>query len=314
MPEKLFLPDLPMNQARCLAVYETLRDVMPPSVEKSSTSLERLRDLFADLDAVLLDGYGVLNIGADIVPGADEMLMAAEAANVEVMVLTNGGSRPARFASEKYRNLGLPLDDRQVISSRDAMEHWLRHNAAPGLTIGVVDSFCTTPDLDRHEFVALSPEDPDTWKQVDAIAFFGAVNWDYQCQLALRDAAQDGVEVLVANPDVAAPHLGAFSFEPGYWAASLTEIPRDQIRWFGKPYAPVFDLALRKLEDWTGRSNLKRDRIAMVGDSLHTDILGGNAAGLKTVRVTDHGLFRDGGAEAAIKSSGINPDVIVKTV
>jgi ribonucleotide monophosphatase NagD (HAD superfamily) len=52
----------------------------------------------------------------------------------------------------------------------------------------------------------------------------------------------------------------------------------------------------------------------MVGDSLHTDILGGNAAGLKTVLVTDHGMFRDGGAEAAMKTSGITPDFIVNTV
>ena len=30
----------------------------------------------------------------------------------------------------------------------------------------------------------------------------------------------------------------------------------------------------------------------MVGDSLHTDILGGAAAGMTTVLITDHGLFR----------------------
>jgi len=314
MSETLFLPDQPMDQARCLAVYESLRDVMPPSVSKTTVCGEKLRDFFHDLDAVLLDGYGVLNIGADVVPGVEEMLAAAQAADVAVMVLTNGGSRPTRSAGEKYRSLGLSLDDRQVVSSRDALEDWLRHASPPGLTIGVADSFCTTPDLDRHHFVALTPDAPDTWTEVDAIAFFGAVNWDCRWQSALEDAVREGVRLLVANPDVAAPHPGAFSFEPGYWVASLTAIPRDQVRWFGKPYAPVFDLALQKLEEWTGRSNLKRERIAMVGDSLHTDILGGNAAGLKTVLVTDHGMFRDGGVEAAMKTSGISPDVIVKTV
>lgn len=303
-----------MDQARCLAVYETLRDIMPPSVRKASACRERLRDLFDELDAVLLDGYGVLNIGADAVPGAALMLAAAAEAGVEVMVVTNGASRPSSFAGEKYRQLGLSLDTRQIVSSRDALVDWLEHGTSPGLKVGVVDSFCIPPELSAHECIALDPEKRETWTKVDTIAFMGAVNWDLSWQAALEDALKEGVPLLVANPDVAAPHPGAFSFEPGYWTARVTGIPKDQVRWFGKPHAPVFELALRKLEEWSGRSNWRRDRIAMVGDSLHTDILGGNAAGLKTVLVTDHGIFREGGAEAAIKASGITPDVMVKTV
>jgi len=303
-----------MDQARCLAVYESMRDIMPPTVPKVSVSYERLRDLFDEIDAVLLDGYGVLNVGAEAVPGAASMLAAAAEANVEVMVVTNGASRPSSFAGEKYRQLGLCLDDRQIVSSRDALVDWLEHGAGAGLTVGVADSFCISPALNAHECIALDPEKMETWTKVDMIAFMGAVNWDLRWQAALEDALKEGVPLLVANPDVAAPHPGAFSFEPGYWTARVKDIPQDQVRWFGKPHAPVFELALRKLEEWSGRSNWRRDRIAMVGDSLHTDILGGNAAGLKTVLVTDYGMFRDGGVEAAIEASGITPDARVKTV
>jgi ribonucleotide monophosphatase NagD (HAD superfamily) len=49
----------------------------------------------------------------------------------------------------------------------------------------------------------------------------------------------------------------------------------------------------------------------MVGDSLHTDILGASAAGLQSVLLTDYGLFRDGGAPAMIRRCGIIPDWIV---
>ena len=50
----------------------------------------------------------------------------------------------------------------------------------------------------------------------------------------------------------------------------------------------------------------------MVGDSLHTDILGGGAFGLQTVLITGAGLFRDGGACHYIDKTGIKPDWIVE--
>jgi ribonucleotide monophosphatase NagD (HAD superfamily) len=49
----------------------------------------------------------------------------------------------------------------------------------------------------------------------------------------------------------------------------------------------------------------------MVGDSLHTDIIGGSAFGLRSVLLTDYGLFRDGGARQMIDACGIYPDWIV---
>ena len=41
------------------------------------------------------------------------------------------------------------------------------------------------------------------------------------------------------------------------------------------------------------RAGLPPDRLAMVGDTLHTDVLGGAAAGCRSVLVTDHGLFTE---------------------
>ena len=52
----------------------------------------------------------------------------------------------------------------------------------------------------------------------------------------------------------------------------------------------------------------------MVGDTLHTDILGGHAAGLSTVLITGHGLFRQGNVEETMKKTGIIPDYMTVTV
>ena len=84
-------------------------------------------------------------------------------------------------------------------------------------------------------------------------------------------------------------------------------------QWYGKPHGFAFDLVLAALESRTARQ-FDRRRVAMVGDSLHTDILGASAAGLQSVLVTGYGLFREGGSDAMISACGIAPDWIVSTL
>jgi ribonucleotide monophosphatase NagD (HAD superfamily) len=50
----------------------------------------------------------------------------------------------------------------------------------------------------------------------------------------------------------------------------------------------------------------------MVGDTLHTDILGSNSIGLKSVLMTNHGLFRNENIAKMIKKTGIIPDFIIE--
>jgi ribonucleotide monophosphatase NagD (HAD superfamily) len=52
----------------------------------------------------------------------------------------------------------------------------------------------------------------------------------------------------------------------------------------------------------------------MVGDSLHTDILGGAAYGVKTVLVTEHGLFSGFDCRQFIMETKIVPDFIIPTI
>ena len=311
-----FDPDTPHDTNRVLALYEWLRPEMPPVRQAVSQHAPRLRDLMGEFDALLLDGYGVLNVGAEMVPGADLLLTEAAAAGVAVIVVTNGGSKKSTVTAAKYRNLGLDVTNQQVVSSRDALEARLARPGSAIRHLGVVDTWSTLPDLPGVRATALTPADPQAWHNVDAIGLFGATRWDDEWQTCLVDAAAGGVPVMVANPDIAAPQPHGLSREPGYWTVQARHHlgAEMQLEWYGKPHQPVFDQALAALEDTTGRTNWNSERIAMVGDTLHTDILGGMGAGLKTVLITGHGLFSDGSAADAIAATGIAPDYIVDTV
>lgn len=314
MNPDLFDSDRLHDTRRVLDIYQWLRPEMPRPRAAESQHAPRLRDILGQFDALFLDGYGVLNVGARMIPGADLMLAEAAAAGVEIIVVTNGASKKSTVTAARYRNLGINVTNQQVISSRDALQARLMDGGFSRL--GVIDSFASLPDLPGGDAVVLTPQDPSSWLKVDAIGFFGATRWDETWQACLENAAAAGIPVMVANPDVAAPHPEGLSKEPGFWAA----LARHHIggamvlEWYGKPHRPIFDQAMKALEENTGRTNWNSDRIAMVGDTLHTDILGGSGAGLSTVLITGHGLFSDGSAADAITETGIAPNYIVDTV
>ena len=109
----------------------------------------------------------------------------------------------------------------------------------------------------------------------------------------------------MGNPDWVAPNEQRLSVEPGYFAHQLSPINGVTLHCFGKPFSNIYQLA------WAGLESIPKQRILMVGDTLHTDILGGAAHGVKTALVTDHGLFAKHDVSPYITQSGIVPDYIM---
>ena len=268
---------------------------------------EGLAALAGRYDAFILDGYGVVNVGAEPVPGIVDAVRALRGEGRSVMVLTNGAGRPVRWAARRYAEWGLGIPERLVVSSRDSLEAELTANPRRGLW-GVV----AKPDSELETLpveTALLGDDDALYREADGFILLRSGEWTVERHLRMAEALRSAPRpVLLANPDVSAPYPdGSFSAEPGYWAIRLEGETGVSCERFGKPFGHAFDLALARL----GAAGLRRDRVAMVGDGLCTDILGGLAAGLATVLVTDHGLVRDLDWRAWAKRTGISPDHVI---
>ena len=75
---------------------------------------------------------------------------------------------------------------------------------------------------------------------------------------------------------------------------------------FGKPDSQMFMFAYDLIREYR---TVSKKEIVMVGDTLHTDILGGNKFGLDTVLVLSGNTLPDD-AETRITSTGIVPTYI----
>ena len=266
--------------------------------------LAALADRF---DTFILDAYGVINVGAEPVPGIVDAVEALRGAGRTVMVLTNGAGRPVRWSARRYAGWGVNIPEHLVVSSRDSLEAALAVRPRPGLW-GVM----ARPDSELETLpveTALLGDDDGLYREADGFILIRSEEWTVERHRRLvEELRRSPRPVLVPNPDVSAPSPdGSFSAEPGYWAIRIEAEAGVACERFGKPFAPAFDLALARL----GAADLRRDRVAMVGDGLYTDILGGLAAGLGTVLVTDHGLVRGLDWRAWADRIGISPDYVI---
>jgi HAD superfamily hydrolase (TIGR01450 family) len=287
--------------------YEEIRARLPGArFPGSSRRIGNLGDLTGEIDVFVLDGYGVLNVGKQGVPGAPERLAALRAAGKRLIVLTNGASYPAARTVERYRRLGFDFAPDEVVSSRDALARAMagRQDLRWGFT--AVDA-SAIGELARHS--TRLRDDPAEYDAVDGFVLLSTGDWNRARQdLLLASLHARPRPVLVGNPDLVSPREDGLAVEPGLHAHEIADLTGCVPEFYGKPFANVFELVRGRIGP-----GVRPHRIAMVGDTPHTDILGGAGMGWRTVLVMDHGLLKGFPAGSLDRLSDIRPDFIADT-
>jgi HAD superfamily hydrolase (TIGR01450 family) len=286
--------------------YESVQPRLPAATFPDSPVMRaHLGELIDDIDCFVLDGFGVLNIGERAVPGAVDRIADLQAAGKQLRVLTNGASLPSTRTCAKYQAWGMMFDPSQVVSSRDALAVELKNHS---------DKLWGFAAFAESELSKLTPQslllgdDAAVYDQCDGFVLLSSREWTAERHsLMVQSLRKKPRPVMVGNPDLVAPHPSGLSREPGLYAHDLIDRQLANPGFFGKPFDNAFALIRATVPD------VKPSRIAMVGDTLHTDILGGAQSGWKTVLVTEHGLLKGQDVGQAIERSGIIPDYIVPT-
>ncbi len=261
--------------------YEAVRERLPQVVAQGETTeIQSLLDIADQVDAFVFDAFGVLNVGETLIPGADRRLNQLRERGCAIRILTNAASYDHDGAIAKFKRLGLKVEDDEIITSRQATlqnmgaGHW-------GVISADADDLSDLPEnITRLKDTA---EDYDT---VDQVLFLSTTDWTSARQEMLEASLQRHPrQVLIANADLAAPRDDGFSVEPGYFGHRIADALPECVRFFGKPFPEVYDLIEASLP------SVAPIRIAMCGDTLHTDVLGAAARNWRTVLVTQDGMF-----------------------
>jgi HAD superfamily hydrolase (TIGR01450 family) len=279
-----------------------------PSADMPDTTrpVEHLGQLVDEIDVFVLDGFGVLNVGTDPVPGAVDRINSLREQGKQVLVLTNGATVPVFETVKKYRSWGFEFNEQEVVSSRNALEEAVA-SCNSAIKWGVVGRQGAQIELLAPN-ITLLEDDAAAYDQAEAYIFLGSSDWTASRHALLVNSLQRNKRrLLVGNPDLVAPQASGMSLEPGFFSHALADLQVCEPEFYGKPFGPVFDIVARQID------NVPSHRIAMVGDSLHTDILGGAAYGWRTILIKDHGLLKGSDHEALFNAAGIRPDFVADT-
>ena len=283
------------DASEVFAAYEAIRARLPAMPSPGAgLQIGSLIEVAPEMDAVVFDAFGVLNVGDTPIPGAAERVAELRRMGISVRVLSNAASYDRDTAFRKFERLGFPLAPQELVTSRDATLRAMDRRVW-GVIAAPEDRLADLPG----QCIRLG-DNPADFDRAEGIVFLSSSGWNDARQAHLaRSLNMRARPVLIGNADLVAPRETGLSLEPGHYAQSL---PGDQLRLFGKPFADVYDLTRATLP------GVPANRIAMCGDTLHTDILGAAAQGWRTVLVTADGLFAGQDTKPFEASSGIIPD------
>jgi glycerol-1-phosphatase len=261
-----------------------------------------IAEIAGAFDLVVLDAWGVLNLGDSVIPAAPAAVAELRRRGKRIVVLSNDGSSDKAMAVAKHRRRGFDFAGEEIIAGIDLLPDALSGLPAPE-RLGLIadDPLPFAALTGRMRRLADRAADYD---EVEGFVFLSSDGWSEARQAKLRASmARRRRPLIVGNPDIVSPAPDAIAVEPGHYAHRLAAEFALAPIFLGKPYAAIY----RKLAE--RHPDIAPDRVLCVGDTPHTDILGGRSAGYRAMLVED-GFCRGRDALALCRESGIWPDFI----
>jgi HAD superfamily hydrolase (TIGR01450 family) len=277
--------------------------------------LQPFLSLAVQFKAVFLDSYGVLKNFKGLIEGVQDTITFLREKDIAIRVLTNDASRSQEQQVESFARLGLTgLQTHEVITSGMMAKHFLQHKITEGKIayLGTENSahYILQSGL---EHIAVRDIDLENVDDISAFVFLDdeGFDWNTDINKTINLLRRKNIPVVVANSDKLYPvSNNDVAIAAGAISGLVENVLNRKFIHFGKPDTQMFTYAynrLKRLQPIT-----KKD-ILMVGDNLHTDILGGNKFGVKTALVLS-GNTSERSVEQHVVATGIIPDFVCRSV
>lgn len=277
--------------------------------------MKDFRALLNNYKVIFFDAYGVIRNYNGLIPGIRNTFEWLESVKKDYFIITNDASRSPQKLVERYQAYGLHnIRPDRFISSGMLAREFIELKVKSGIVayLGTASSahYIKQPGV---EIMPIQDLDESNIEKVTALVLLDDEGFDWNDGLnkAVNLLRWRSIPAIVANPDGAYPmskHDVGIAIGGLSWM--IEKITGKKFYRFGKPDSQIFmfawELAKEKIPD------LQKKDILMVGDTLHTDILGGNKFGLDTALVLTGNILAED-AQTRINSSGIVPTFICES-
>lgn len=260
-----------------------------------------LSEISAQYDALFVDLWGCVHNGVRAFDAANKVLIEYRAGGGIVVLVTNS-PRPRAQVEQQLADFGVARDAWDSIASSGDSARSALFLGAVGQKIYFIGTDAELPFFEPLKLI----DDPIQISHVpieeaEGIVCTGLPTADGtpdDVRAPLLYAKQKGLKLLCANPDIIVDRGEKREWCAGAVAQAYTEMGGTSL-YFGKPHAPIYDLARRRLS--AIRPNIPDDRILAIGDGITTDIQGAIGEGIDS-------LFITGGLAAQETATVTQPD------
>jgi HAD superfamily hydrolase (TIGR01458 family) len=240
---------------------------------------------------------GVLYNAEEPIAGAAEAVNWVRSQGIPYLFVTNTTSRGRGVLVEKLGRFGILATADQILTPCVTAAAWLRSQEPGNVALFVRPA--ARPDF---EGLTCLPEDAETGAAYVIIGDLGE-GWDYR-------TLNRAFRLLQHNPRARLIALGmtrywqtpeGLSLDVAPFVAALEHATGRKAVVLGKPAAEFFHAAADHL-------GLPLQAVAMMGDDIHADIGGAQAAGLKGI------LVRTGKFRPSDLDTGVTPDLVLDLI
>jgi HAD superfamily hydrolase (TIGR01459 family) len=241
---------------------------------------DKFSALAPDYDVVLSDVWGVVHNGVAAFPPACEALTRFRDKGGKVVLITNA-PRPNGVVARQIEQFGAPRSIYDaIVSSGDVTRSEIEKR--PGQTLLHVGP---KRDLTIFEGLDVTFAPVET---ADYVICSGLFHEDTETPEDYRPLLEKMLArrlfMVCGNPDVVVERGDTLLYCAGA-IADLYAKMGGEVLYAGKPYAPIYDLAVKLAEDARG-NEVDRRRVLAIGDSVRTDFTGAASYGIDCLFVT----------------------------
>ncbi len=228
--------------------------------------------LASGYDVALLDLDGVVYLGRAAVPGAPEALAQAREQGMRLAFVTNNAARTPDEIARQLRELGVPAQPWEVITSSQAAAHYLAERLPTGARVLVVGTDGLIEALRERDLVPVFSADDEPAAVVQG--YSPDTNWRMLAEGAV--AIGRGVLWVATNVDATLPSARGPLPGNGSLVAALRHATGATPVVTGKPEPTMH-------RETVERSGARHPIV--VGDRLDTDVEGARAVGCPSLLV-----------------------------
>ena len=264
------------------------------------TLTDHFSALAANYDVVLSDVWGVTHNGITAFPEACDALVRYRAQGGTVILITNAPRR-GEAVLRQIDQMGVPRAAYDgIVSSGDVTCGVMAQR--PGQSV-----FHLGPQRDISIFDGLNARFAPV-EEADYVVCTGLFNDETETPESYRDMLtlmrKRSLFMICGNPDVVVERGDTLVYCAGA-IADLYGTLGGEVLYAGKPYAPIYEMALAKAEK-ARAAKVARSRVLAIGDSVRTDLKGAVTFGVDC-------LFVTAGIHAEELGGRDNPDLQILT-